>query len=152
MRVPLSWLRELVDVDVSAQELADRLSMTGSAVDKIERFTPDVSGIVVGRVLDVADVPESDKLVIAQVDVGRDKVQVLAGAKNFVKDDLVPVALPGAHVTTLDVPVGARKMVGGKYESQGMLCSARELGVADEHEGILVLDRDVSVGADVAAL
>ena len=152
MRVPLSWLRELVDVDVSAEELADRLSMTGSAVDKVERFAAGVSGIVVGRVLDVSDVPESDKLVVAHVDAGKDKVQVVAGAKNFAKDDLVPVALPGATVTTLDVPVATRKMVGGKYESQGMLCSARELGVADEHEGILVLDSDASVGTDVTAM
>ena len=149
MRVPLSWLRELVDVDVPTQELADRLSLTGSAVDKIERFGDGVSGIVVGRVLEVEDVPESDKLCVSVVDVGTDRVQIVAGAKNFRKDDLVPVALPGATVTTLDVPVGTRKMVGGKYESQGMLCSARELGVTDEHEGILVLGDGAQVGGAV---
>lgn len=152
MRVPLSWLRELVDVDVPTDELALRLSMTGTAVDKVERFAGGVSGVVVGRVLDVADVPESDKLCAAQVDTGRDRVQVVAGAKNFAKDDLVPVALPGARVTTLDVPVGTRKMVGGRYESQGMLCSARELGVSDEHEGILLLAAESPVGSDVATL
>ncbi len=152
MRVPLHWLRDIVDVDVPTAELADRLSMTGSAVDKIVTFAAGVSAIVVGRVLEVDDVPESDKLCVAQIDVGRERVQVVAGAKNFRKDDLVPVALPGATVTTLDVPVGTRKMVGGRYESQGMLCSARELGVADEHEGILVLDGAPEVGADVAAL
>lgn len=152
MRIPLSWLRELVDVDVPTEELALRLSKTGSAVDKVERFAPGVAGIVVGRVLDVVDVPESDKLCVAQVDVGSDRVQVVAGAKNFRKDDLVPVALPGATVTTLDVPVGTRKMVGGRYESQGMLCSARELGVSDEHEGILVLDSGAGLGADVAKM
>ncbi|HYZ91699.1 MAG TPA: phenylalanine--tRNA ligase subunit beta, partial [Actinomycetota bacterium] len=152
MRVPLAWLREIVDFDVPTQELASRLSMTGTAVDKIDRFAAGISGVVVGRVLDVADVPESDKLCVAQVDVGRKSVQVVAGAKNFRKDDLVPVALPGAQVTTLDEPVGTRRMVGGRYESQGMLCSARELGVADEHEGILVLGASVQVGADVAHL
>ena len=152
MRVPLSWLRELVDVDVATQELAVRLSMTGSSVDRIDRFAPGVSGIVTGRVLDVADVPESDKLCVAQIDVGNDRVQVVAGAKNFRTGDVVPVALPGARVTTLDVAVGTRKMVGGRYESQGMLCSARELGVADEHAGILVLDPETPIGADVAKL
>lgn len=152
MRVPLSWLREFVDVGVSTQELASRLSMTGTAVDKVDRFAPGVAGIVVGRVVDVADVPESDKLCVAHVDVGRNTVQVVAGAKNFRKDDFVPVALPGARVTTLDEPVGTRKMVGGRYESQGMLCSARELGVADEHEGILILGPSVQVGADVSHL
>ena len=152
MRVPLSWLREFVDVDVSTEELAERLSMTGSAVEKVDRFAAGVSGIVAGRVLDVADVPESDKLCVAQIDVGSERVQVIAGAKNFNAGDRVPVALPGARVTTLDVPVGTRKMVGGRYESQGMLCSAKELGVADEHEGILVLDPATPIGSDVSTL
>ncbi len=155
MRLPLHWLRELVDVDVSSDELAETLSMRGAAVDSIERFAPGVSGIVVGRVLDVADVEDSDKLCISHVDVGapgeKGTLEILAGAKNFKAGDIVPVARIGARVTTLDVPIGARKMM-GKYESQGMLCSARELGVADEHEGILVLDPDTAVGTDVVQL
>ncbi len=152
MRVPLKWLKEHVDIDVDVQELANTLSRTGSAVEKIDRFAEGVSGVVVGSVLDVRDVPESDKLCVAQVDIGSEHVQVLAGAKNFRKGDRVPIALPGARVTTLDEPVGRRKMVGGAYESQGMLCSAKELGVADDHAGILVLPLDTPVGADVAEL
>lgn len=151
MRVPVHWLRELVDFDAGVEELAERLSHSGSAVDAIDRFAPGVSGIVVGRVAEVADVAGSDKLCIARVDVGAGAaVQILAGAKNFRAGDLVPVARPGARVTTLDVPIAARTMAG--YESQGMLCSARELGVSDEHEGILVLDGDPAVGSDVATL
>ena len=154
MRVPLSWLRELVDIDVGTDELAERLSATGSAVDKIERFAADVSGVLVAEVLDVADVPESDKLVVAQVDAGtaNGRVTVLAGAKNFSTGDKVPLAVPGARVTTLDVPVSVRPMLKGKYESQGMLCSATELGVADDHSGILVLPPETAVGADVAMM
>jgi phenylalanyl-tRNA synthetase beta chain len=153
MRVPLRWLREFVDVEVDAQELADRLSNTGSAVDKIERFAPGVSGVVVARVLEVHDVPESDRLCVAQVDAGdKDRVQVLAGAKNFEAGDIVALALPGARVTTLDVPVSVRPMLKGAYESQGMLCSAKELGVAEDHAGILVLPPDTPLGADVAEL
>jgi phenylalanyl-tRNA synthetase beta chain len=153
MRVPIHWLRELVDIDVSTDELAERLSHTGSAVDSIDRFAEGVSGVVVGRVVDVADVAESDKLCIAQIDTGSGSPStILAGAKNFTAGDLVPAAVPGATVTTLDVPISARPMVGGQYESQGMLCSARELGVADEHEGILVLEPGLEVGADVASL
>ncbi len=152
MRVPLKWLKELVDIDVDVQELANTLSRTGSAVDKIERFGEGVSGVVVGSVLDVRDVPESDKLVIAQIDTGTEHVQVLAGAKNFRKGDRIPVAVPGARVTTLDEPVGRRKMVGGAYESQGMLCSAHELGVAEDHSGILVLPADTPIGSDVTDL
>jgi len=153
MRVPVKWLREFVDVDVDVEELAVRLSMTGSAVDRIERFGEGVSGVVVGRVLEVKDVPESDKLVIAQVDTGSSgPATILAGAKNFKAGDVVPVALPGARVTTLPVPVSVRPMVGGAYSSQGMLCSAHELGISEDHSGILVLPRDTPIGADVADL
>jgi phenylalanyl-tRNA synthetase beta chain len=153
MRVPLHWLRELVDIDVPTEDLAERLSHTGSAVDAIERFAPGVSGVVVGRVLTVEDVPESDKLCIAQVDVGvGDTATILAGAKNFKAGDVVPVARPGARVTTIDGPLTERKMVGGRYTSQGMLCSAKELGIGDDHAGILVLPPDMPLGADIADL
>lgn len=153
MRVPLSWLRELVDVEASTEELADRLSMTGTVVDRIERFAPGVSGIVAGSVLDVSDVPSSDRLCVAHVDVGsQGSVQVVAGVRNFAKGDKVPVALPGATVTTLDQPVGTRKMLSGRYESQGMLCSALELGLSEDHSGIVVLDPDVEAGTDVVGL
>ena len=151
MKVPLSWLRELVDVDASADELAVKLSNTSAAVDSIERYADGVKGVVVGRVLDVEDVPESDKLVISHIDIGDEKLTILAGAKNFSQGDLVPVAKIGALVTTLDVPISRRKMV-GKYESEGMLCSASELGIGDDHKGILVLDDDLPLGADVAEL
>lgn len=152
MRVPRSWLRELVDVDVPTDTLAGTLSNAGVAVDKVERFADGVSGIYVGKVLDVRDVPESKKLCVAQVDVGpKGRVQILAGAKNFNAGDKVPVALPGATVTTLDVPVSNRTML-GSYESQGMLCSAKELGVSDDHGGIAVLPADYDLGADIVAL
>ncbi|MEX2393999.1 MAG: phenylalanine--tRNA ligase subunit beta, partial [Actinomycetota bacterium] len=152
MRVPRHWLHELVDVsDVATEELAERLSHTGSAVDAIERFAPGVSGVVVGRVLDVQDAEGSDKLCIAHIDIGSEKLTILAGAKNFNQGDVVPVAKVGARVTTLDVPIGRRKMM-DKYESEGMLCSAKELGIDDDHGGILVLDESVSLGTDVARL
>ncbi len=152
VRVPRSWLRELVDVDVPTRELADTLSHAGVAVDAVETFAAGVGGIYVGRVLEVEDVAESKKLCVAQVDVGpKGKVQVLAGAKNFTAGDKVPVALPGATVTTLEVPVGKRTML-GKYESNGMLCSAKEMGISDDHGGIAVLPDAYDLGADVAAL
>ncbi len=151
MRVPLSWLREHVDVDVSTHDLAATLSHSGVAVDKVERFAAGVSGIHVGEVVEVGDVAESKKLCIAQVDVGpKGRVQILAGAKNFNAGDRVPVALPGARVTTLEEPVGRRTML-KKYESEGMLCSAHELGISDDHGGIAVLPPQWALGDDVAA-
>ncbi|HVL80769.1 MAG TPA: phenylalanine--tRNA ligase subunit beta [Actinomycetota bacterium] len=149
MRVPVSWLRELVDVDVATDVLAERLALAGVGVERIERMGEDVSGIYVGDVLSVRDVEVSEKLCVAEVDAGpRGRYQIVAGAKNFSVGDRVPVALPGARVTTLDVPISVRPMPGG-LESQGMLCSAKELGVSDDHGGILVLGPDAPVGADV---
>ena len=122
MRVPLSWLRELVDVDVTTDVLAERLALAGIGVERIERTGDDVSGIVVGEVVSVKDVEVSDKLCVAQVDAGPSgRYQIVAGAKNFEAGDRVPLALPGARVTTLDVPIAVRPMPGG-LESQGMLC------------------------------
>jgi len=152
VRVPLSWLRELVAVEVPTDELALRLSMTGTAVDSVTRLIPGAEGVVVGSVLEVADVPSSDKLCVAQIDAGSaGRFQVVAGAKNFAAGDRVPLAVPGARVRTLDVPVGVRTMM-KTYESQGMLCSSSELGLSDDHSGICILDPDAPVGADVVTL
>lgn len=151
MRVPVSWLRELVEVDAPTSEIAERLSLHGAAVEDVETTGGIVSGVVVAEVREVADAAGSDKLCVAQLDAGEaGKFQVVAGAKNFSAGDRVPLAAPGARVTTLDVPVGVRTMM-KTYESQGMLCSARELGVSEEHEGILVLEPEAPLGADVSS-
>ncbi|HVE92110.1 MAG TPA: phenylalanine--tRNA ligase subunit beta [Actinomycetota bacterium] len=152
MRVPVSWLRELVDVGASAEEVGEQLAFSGTGLDAIHHVGHDVSGIVTAKVLEVAEVPVSDKLVVARVDAGPAGVfQVVAGARNFRAGDVVPWAAPGARVTTLDVPIGIRRMP-GDLESHGMLCSARELGLGEDHSGILVMDPAVPVGADVVEL
>lgn len=152
MRVPVSWLRELVNVEASTEEIAERLARSGTSVESIERLGGRVSDVVVAEVLEVDKVPESEKLVVAQVDAGdAGRFQVVAGARNFRAGDRVPLARPGARVTTLDQPIGVRTMA-KRYESQGMLCSAFELGLGDDHTGILVLPSDTPLGADVAGL
>lgn len=152
MRVPVSWLQELAAVDARPEEIAERLARSGTSVEGIDRPAADVSGVVVGAVVEVADVPESDKLVVAQVDAGdAGRYSVVAGARNFRAGDKVPLARPGARVTTLPEPVGTRTML-RRYESQGMLCSALELGIGEDHSGILILGPDAPLGADVAGL
>lgn len=147
MRVPIGWLRELVDVDAPTEEIADRLTRSGTLVESIERPAPEVSGVVVARVLSVADVREAKKPIVrAEVDDGTERYQVLAGVKNFHEGDLVPLARPGARVTTLPGPVEMRKMLG--HESQGMLCSPHEIGMGEDHSGILLLDPDAPLGVD----
>ncbi len=152
MRVPVSWLRELVTVEASTEEIAERLARSGTSVEAIDRLGGRVSDVVVAEVLEVGPAPESDKLVVAQVDAGdAGRFQVVAGARNFDVGDRVPLARPGARVTTLDQPIGVRTMA-KRYESQGMLCSAFELGLGEDHSGILVLPAGTTVGADVAGL
>src|SRR5688572_9809608 len=99
MRVPFSWLRELVPVDVPVSELAVRLSTTGTAVDTIDTLEPQVSGVVVSSVLEAAPIPESEKLCIAKVDAGPfGTFHVVAGANNFQAGDKVAFAKPGAQI------------------------------------------------------
>jgi len=155
MRVPVSWLRELVELpdDVSAREIAERLIRAGLEVETVEE-AGDVSGpLTVGRVLSFVEEPQKNGKVIrwCQVDVGEDAPRgIVCGARNFSEGDLVVVALPG---TTLPggFAISARKTYG--HLSDGMICSERELGLGDDHAGILVLGPDEGrPGDDAAAL
>jgi phenylalanyl-tRNA synthetase beta chain len=146
VRVPLSWLQEFVDPQLSAEELADVLTMGGLAVEAIERPTAEVRGVVVAEVLDVAKIEGSDKLHLVHVTDGTDTHEIVCGASNYAPGDRVPAALPGS-VLPGGFEIGRRKVFG--HTSGGMLASARELGVGDDHAGIWVLDDDAPVGADL---
>jgi phenylalanyl-tRNA synthetase beta chain len=146
MRVPLSWLAEHVDVTVSATALADKLTFAGVEIETVDRVGEDLAGILTARVLEVRDHPNADRLVLVRIDVGGDDRLVVCGARNFTPGDIVPWAAPGAKLPG-GVDVG-RRQVRGEW-SDGMLASARELGVFDDHSGILVLPPDTRVGADL---
>jgi phenylalanyl-tRNA synthetase beta chain len=143
MRAPLSWLREYVDLPagVGGRDLAQRLIAAGLEVESVDG--PDVAGpIVVGRVLAIEELTGFKKPIrYCQVDVGRvngtgEPQNVICGATNFAVGDLVVVVLPGG-VLAGGFHVGARKTYG--HVSEGMICSERELGMGDDHAGILVL-------------
>ncbi|HZN42152.1 MAG TPA: phenylalanine--tRNA ligase subunit beta [Actinomycetota bacterium] len=148
MRVPLGWLREHCAVDLAPEELGDLLALKGLHVEAIERPWDGLEGVVVARVLDVRDHPNSTKLCLASIDAGQGPVQVVVGVRNMAAGDLVPWARPGSRVPVLDQPLEAKALRG--EESNGMLCSPRELAISQEHEsGILLLPADLSPGADV---
>ncbi|WP_341974246.1 phenylalanine--tRNA ligase subunit beta [Microbacterium sp. LTA6] len=156
MRVPLSWLREYVDVaaDATPEDVLAALVTVGFEEEDIHRF--DITGpVVVGQVVSFDDEPQSNGKTIrwCQVDVGEAEPRgVVCGAHNFAVGDKVVVTLPGA-VLPGPFPIAARKTYG--HVSDGMIASARELGLGDEHNGILILSElgvDAPVGTDAISL
>ncbi|HSK95703.1 MAG TPA: phenylalanine--tRNA ligase subunit beta [Euzebyales bacterium] len=141
MRVPHNWLREFVDPGLDVAELADVMTQGGLIVEAIEYPTGGVRGVRVGEVRDIATVEGSDRLVLVDVFDGDATRWVVCGARNFAVGDRVAAALPGGRV------IDARSIMG--HTSDGMLASARELGIADDHSGILVLGADAPVGEDL---
>ncbi len=147
MRVPLSWLAEHVDLGgVSAAVLADRLTFAGIEVERVERVGEDIAGVLTARVLDVRPHPAADRLALVTVEAGGEPREVVCGAHNYAPGDIVPWAAPGAKLPG-GLEIG-RKQVRG-VTSEGMLASARELDLFDDHTGILVLPPDTEVGADL---
>jgi len=152
MRVPLSWLREYVDFDLAPDALAEQLTMRGLEVSAVEVTGADWTDVVVGRLLSVERHPNADKLWLTSVDVGSgEPLQVVCGADNIAVGQLVPVALVGS-VLTGDRRIERSKIRG--VESQGMLCSAIELGLGDDAEGIHILGtaNELPLGADLRPL
>jgi phenylalanyl-tRNA synthetase beta chain len=147
VRIVLSWLRELVPVDLPVEELSALLALKGAHAESVERPWEGLDGVVVARVLEVRDHPNSDKLCVARVQTGSGEQEVVVGVRNMAAGDLVPLAGPGARVPALPDPLGAREIRG--VVSNGMLCSARELAISQDHGGILVLPEGLDVGADV---
>jgi phenylalanyl-tRNA synthetase beta chain len=151
MRAPVSWLAEHVALPdgLTARQLGDALVRVGLEVEKVESGAEGMSGpVVVGRVLEFADEPQKNGKTIrwCQVDVGEPEPRgIVCGAHNFAAGDLVVVSLPGA-VLPGGFAISARKTYG--HVSDGMICSVRELGIGEEHDGILVLDTEAEPGAD----
>jgi phenylalanyl-tRNA synthetase beta chain len=141
MRVPLDWLAEYCDPGLSAREVAERLAMTGTEVERVVRHgVGDPEAFVVGRVLDTKPHPDADRLTVCRVSVGEgDVAQIVCGAPNVADGQVVAVARPGAVMpdgTTLE-----RATLRG-VDSDGMILAEDELGIGTEHAGILVLEDD----------
>ena len=158
MRVPLSWLREYVDLPAgeTGRDVADRLVRAGLEVETVEQLGGDLKGpLVVGKVLAIEELTGFKKPIrYCQVDVGAangtgEPQNIVCGARNFAVGDKVVVVLPGA-VLPGPFPIAARQTYG--HTSEGMICSARELGMGDEHDGIIVLPPEFEPGTDAIEL
>jgi len=148
MRVPLTWLREFAPTDLGAEQLAEILIPRGVLIEAVECPWEGLDGVVVVRVLEVRDHPNSDKLCVARIQHGSGEAELVVGVRNMAPGDLVPWAPPGARVPVLTEPLATRRVRG--VDSNGMLCSPRELAISQDHSGILILDQEeLRVGDDL---
>ena len=145
------WLRTMVDPAIGSDQLAHLLTMSGLEVEEVEPVAPPFNGVVVARVLEVSRHPNADRLNVCQVDAGTGSMlAIVCGAPNVRAGMLVPCALPGAILPPgadgkpFEIRVGELRGV----QSEGMLCSARELKLSDDHAGLLELPDDAPVGRD----
>lgn len=148
MKISVSWLKEWIET--IPEDLSDRLTMAGLEVEGVALAAPAFNGVVVGKVVELVQHPDADRLRVAQVDVGRDAlVQIVCGAPNVAVGIKVPTALVGA-VLPGDFKIKDAKLRG--VASSGMLCSAKELGINEDASGLMILADDLAIGADFREL
>jgi len=152
MRISLNWLQELVDITLSADELAHTLTMAGFEVEDIEDRRTWADGVVIGEIVEAAPHPNANKLQVCQVNVGADEpLNIVCGAANARQGIRVPVAVVGTYLSKIDLKIKPAKLRGVK--SHGMICSLSELGLEKESEGIHIFSQeDLTLGADVRPL
>ena len=148
MKFAESWLRAYCDPKISSQELADSLTMAGFEVESMKPVAPPFEQIVIARVLSVERHPQADKLTVCQVQVSQssESRSIVCGAPNVAAGIVVPCALPGA-VMPNGMQIKVSKLRG--VESQGMLCSSSELGLSEDHSGLMILPADAPIGANI---
>ncbi|HJF93804.1 MAG TPA: phenylalanine--tRNA ligase subunit beta [Lachnoclostridium phocaeense] len=166
MNTSLSWIKAYVpDLDVTAQEYTDAMTLSGTKVENYEEMDADLDKIVVGQIDKIEKHPDADKLIVCQVNIGTESIQIVTGAPNVHEGDKVPVVLAGGRVAGGHEPgsrvAGGIKIKKGKLrgiESNGMMCSIEELGSSRDmypdapENGIYILPEDTEVGADVVKL
>jgi len=149
MKVSLKWLRDYVDIKIAPEELAERLTMSGLEVKGIQTIGGTWDNVVIGEVIAVNPHPNADRLKLATVDLGTGQITVVCGAPNIGLGQRVPFANIGARLidahTEEAILLKSAKIRG--VVSEGMVCSEKELGISDSHEGILVLSPEAPIGA-----
>ena len=153
MEVSLNWLKDYVNVPDDIKTFCDAMTMTGTKVEGYKILGSDIENIVVGKIMSTEPHPDSDHLIICQLDVGKEeKLQIVTGAQNVKAGDIVPVCLDGAKLP------GGKTIKSGKLRgvvSQGMLCSLGELGLTIHdfpyaiEDGIFVLQEECNLGDDI---
>ncbi|MBW4515623.1 MAG: phenylalanine--tRNA ligase subunit beta [Timaviella obliquedivisa GSE-PSE-MK23-08B] len=152
MRISLNWLRELVDITMTPEELAEALTMAGFEVEEIEDRRTWAEGVVVGKVLTREPHPNADKLSVCTVDIGGNEPStIVCGAANVRADIYVPVATLGSYLPIVDLKIKPRKL--RDVPSEGMICSLAEVGLTKDSEGIHIFtEENLRVGTDARSL
>ncbi|HEY4134115.1 MAG TPA: phenylalanine--tRNA ligase subunit beta [Alphaproteobacteria bacterium] len=149
MKFTLAWLKEHLETDRSLDDLSNGLTSLGIEVEGIEDRAKALAPFIVGHVVSAEQHPNADRLRVCMVDTGAETIQVVCGAPNARKDIKVVLARPGAVIPASGVEL--KKGTIRNVESQGMMCSARELGLGEDHDGIIELPLDTKVGSPAAA-
>ncbi|HEY8892801.1 MAG TPA: phenylalanine--tRNA ligase subunit beta [Clostridium sp.] len=149
MKVPVNWLKDYVDINITPKELGDKLTMSGSNVEEVIIAGAEIDNVVTGKIIEIVSHPDADKLVVCQVDIGLlQPIQIVTAATNMKEQDIVPVALHGSSLH------GGLKIKKGKLRgilSNGMFCSEEELGIAGDKpvHGLMILPQDTIIGGDI---
>ena len=147
MKIPISCLKEWVDIDVSLNSLAEKLTDAGLEVESILPIG-NIDGVVVGELIDISKHPNADRLSVCKVRLKDEEVSIVCGAPNLMPGQKVPVALPGTVLvdfnTGTELKIKTSKIRG--VESAGMICSEVELGLSSDHSGIMVLPENTAIG------
>ncbi len=146
MKITYRWLKEYVDFDLSAEQLADKLVSLGINVESMKSIGEGIDGVIVGKILSVEAHPHADRLTVCKVDTGKNEYSIVCGAKNMKEGDVVPVALEGVVLSgnRLIKPVDIRGV-----KSEGMMCSAKELGISDDAAGLFILPEETPLGKEI---
>ncbi|MCR8540252.1 MAG: phenylalanine--tRNA ligase subunit beta [Prochlorococcus marinus CUG1439] len=144
MKVSQNWLKNLVEISSTPEDLSEKLSIGGFEVESLEDCSENVNGVVLGKVLSVVKHEGSDKLSICQVDIGTKKnLQIICGARNIKPNIYVYVATVGAKLKAVNLTIKRSEIRG--VMSEGMICSLQELGLQDSSEGIEIIDEDLAI-------
>ena len=154
MKVSVEWLKDYSEINVSTKELSDIMTMSGSKVEAIETKGDNIKNVVVGKILEIKQHPDADKLVVCKVNVGTEIIQIVTGANNIAENDIVPIAKDGSELPN-DVKI--KKGMLRNIESNGMMCSIGELDLSLEQypdqieEGIMILPKSMEseIGKDI---
>src|SRR4030042_6923713 len=148
MKVTINWLQEYVDLTgLPLEDLAQGLTMAGLEVEAILSIGRELESLVVGQILEVRNHPQADRLTICKVDTGRESLEMVCGAPNVRPGILVPVALPGTRLPSgMEVQVATIR----GFVSPGVLCSEKEMGLSEDHSGIMILPEGISIGLSLS--
>ncbi|MFA5022126.1 MAG: phenylalanine--tRNA ligase subunit beta [Patescibacteria group bacterium] len=153
LKISYNWFKEYLKTNQSVFDVAKELSLKGMSVERIETVAPSFKNIITAKILEITKHPNADKLKLVTIDTGKEKLTVVCGALNILPGQIVPFAQIGAEVKSPDKEdetwiVTAAKIRG--VESQGMLCSQKELGLGQDHTGIMILSDNTPVGKPLA--